>query len=124
MLLTSRRSLILGIGSLVVAPSLVVVAPSLVKATSLMPLRGYDMDPWVVGYFSPGRPNGAVSLYNLNILNMVGLNVKERVERLNRNDAHRNWFWKKARLSELTDNINFERIMTNHQDELGIITHR
>lgn len=41
MLITSRRSLILGVSSLI-------AAPALVRASSLMNLRGYDMDPWVI----------------------------------------------------------------------------
>jgi hypothetical protein len=43
MLVTSRRSLILGLSSLI-------AAPALVKASSLMPLRGYNMDPLIVAY--------------------------------------------------------------------------
>lgn len=40
---TSRRSLILGIASLV-------AAPAIVKASSLMDLRGYPMDPKVLAF--------------------------------------------------------------------------
>ncbi len=43
-LVTSRRSLILGV------TSSLIMAPSLVRATSLMDLRGSLMDPRVVAY--------------------------------------------------------------------------
>ncbi len=43
MLVTSRRSLIMGVTALI-------AAPSLVRASSLMPLRGYDMDPLILAF--------------------------------------------------------------------------
>jgi hypothetical protein len=45
MIVTSRRSLILGITSLV-------VAPALVRAASIMQLRGENIDPWVWAFRS------------------------------------------------------------------------
>lgn len=56
-LLTSRRSLILGLTSLV-------VAPSLVKATSLMQIKGELLDPWVIGYQYNNNFNINESVYN------------------------------------------------------------
>lgn len=61
MLVTSRRSLILGITSLI-------AAPSLVKASSLMDLRGYNMDPVILALKMKSASGGWLpSMYNLHI---------------------------------------------------------
>jgi hypothetical protein len=60
----NRRGLILG-GS-----SFLVVAPVVVRASSLMPLRGYELDPWVVVYgnresaFNYSESVGTYGLYD------------------------------------------------------------
>ena len=73
MLVTSRRSLILGMGSLI-------AAPSLVKASSLMHLRGYDMDPWIwvfrnKDYLMPYAVGKISQLSQLNSVTRNGLSV-------------------------------------------------
>ena len=57
MLVTSRRSLILGVSSLI-------ATPALVKASSLMNLRGYDMDPWVIAVRNIKPIAGEISLWH------------------------------------------------------------
>ncbi len=70
MLVSSRRSLILGLTS-------IVVAPTLVRATSLMQLRGENMDPWVWAYRSIYTGSDALHISGLNALPRKGLSIKQ-----------------------------------------------
>jgi len=63
----------LGVGSLI-------AAPVLVKATSLMPLRGYDMNPWVwvfrnKDYLMPYAVDKILHMSQLNSVTRKGLSV-------------------------------------------------
>src|SRR5882762_3986480 len=97
MLVTSRRNLILGMGSLI-------AAPSLVKASSLMHLRGYDMDPWAIGY-KPQWGGTVCSLYNIpDLLRRdvgITLSIDEAVRKLNCLPRD-NPLWTKVRRSEIS----------------------
>jgi hypothetical protein len=98
MIVTSRRSLILGVTSLI-------VAPALVRATSLMQLRGENMDPLIIRYcnqksvFNDKPPN-------CDIEQLWGaLSMKEKVGYLNRFEPPGIKDWSIARKSELKPDI-------------------
>jgi hypothetical protein len=101
-MLVSRRSLIIG------AASSLLAAPALVKVTSLMPLRGYDMDPWIIGYFPTGH-KGICSFYNFKSLlesdlgsGTASKSLDVKIQMLNESRSYIQFHqWKKVRLSEV-----------------------
>ena len=122
MLVTSRRSLILGIGSLV-------AAPYLVKASSLMPLRGYEMDPWMIGY--DGCTGILYSLYNFENLakmdispNVKLLSLDQRLKIINEKHTSPWAKWIKVRKSELyvPDSLKWDSRELFLKEHLGVRT--
>jgi hypothetical protein len=80
-MIMNRRSLILGASALI-------LSPAIVRATSLMQLRGENMDPWILGF--RGAPNYQWNISLFNNLSIRGMNLQQRAAFLN---GDQTWCW-------------------------------